>query len=50
MNVAKLQASDGAIVWEMTHNSGSGAEAVAFTDDGGFIVCGYINSQYQAVE
>lgn len=50
MNVAKLQASDGTVVWEMTHDAGSGAEAIAFTDDGGFIVCGYIESEYQAAE
>ena len=34
----------------MTHDSGSGAEAVIFTDDGGFIICGYVDGPNAASE
>ena len=44
MNIAKLKESDGSIVWEMTHGTGSGVETVAFTSDGGFVVGGYTDS------
>jgi hypothetical protein len=44
MNIAKLQASDGAIVWEMQYGSNSGAETVQISSDGGFVVGGFIDS------
>jgi len=44
MNIAKLNASDGSILWEMPYGSASGAETVAFTSDGGFVVGGYLNT------
>lgn len=41
INIAKLSETDGSIIWEMTHGTGSGVETVAFTSDGGFVVGGY---------
>ena len=46
MNIAKLNSSDGAIVWEMSYGTMSGVETVAFTSDGGFVVGGYLNTSY----
>lgn len=46
MNIAKLNSSDGAIVWEMTYGTMSGVETVAFTSDGGFVVGGYLDTSY----
>jgi hypothetical protein len=43
MNIAKIAATDGEVLWEMNYESGSGAETIAFTSDGGFIVGGYID-------
>jgi hypothetical protein len=48
MSIAKIQTSDGETVWTMSHTAGSGAETVAFTSDGGFIIGGYIDSDEQA--
>jgi hypothetical protein len=50
MNVAKIQSSDGEIVWEMTNDSGSGSESVAFTSDGGFIIGGYLDCESEACD
>jgi hypothetical protein len=44
MNIAKLNASTGALIWEMAYGASSGAETVSFTSDGGFVVGGYINT------
>lgn len=49
MNIAKLKESDGSIVWEMEYNptsgKGAGAETVAFTSDGGFVIGGFIDTE-----
>lgn len=45
MYIAKLKATDGSKVWEMSYGSGSGAETVAFTSDGGFVIGGYLDSE-----
>lgn len=44
MNIAKLSGTDGTIVWEMEHGTASGAETVAFTSDGGFVVGGFTDT------
>lgn len=49
MWIGKYQASDGALVWEMTQSAetastNAGLESVAFTSDGGFVVSGFTNS------
>jgi hypothetical protein len=51
MYIRKIQASDGSVVWKMsyastTSSTNSGAETVAFTSDGGFVVGGFLNSIY----
>lgn len=48
MTITKLNEDDGAKIWEMTYVTGSGAETVAFTSDGGFVVGGYVNSNTSA--
>jgi len=50
MNIAKIAATDGEIIWEMNHEAESGAETVAFTSDGGFIIGGYLDNETDASE
>ena len=48
MSISKISASDGSLVWKMTHsgdpNTNAVAETVKFTSDGGFVIGGAINS------
>ena len=50
MNIAKIAATDGEIIWEMNHEAESGAETVAFTSDGGFVIGGYLDNESDAAE
>jgi len=50
MNIAKIAATDGEIIWEMNHEAESGAETVAFTSDGGFIIGGYLDNEADIIE
>lgn len=49
MKITKLNASDGAAIWDMTLATtiGNGAESVAFLSDGSFVVGGYKDGKGQ---
>lgn len=49
MNIAKILATNGEIIWEMNHEAESGAETVAFTSDGGIIIGGFLDNEVDAI-